>query len=187
MKRILVVTGTPGAGKTTVLSGIHGKHTLLNIGTLMFEIAHERYKIKDRDEIRAMPPEDILKLRKMVLNRIKNMKGNIILDTHVTIRKGPRIVPGFSERELVNIGDILGFIYIDADAKEIILRRTKDLNRRRDVEDIHDINDQRTINLGILSTLSAAMNMPIYLIKNKKGKLADAIKTANRVVADAFE
>jgi adenylate kinase len=62
-RNVVIVTGIPGVGKTTVINTAveivkqkHGENVLvLNFGTEMFEVASKAGQVKSRDEMRKMP------------------------------------------------------------------------------------------------------------------------------------
>ncbi|MHA2079238.1 MAG: AAA family ATPase [Candidatus Thorarchaeota archaeon] len=62
-RNVVIVTGIPGVGKTTVINTAveqikkkHGEEVLiLTIGTEMFNVAVKAGHVKDRDELRKLP------------------------------------------------------------------------------------------------------------------------------------
>ncbi|HII77193.1 MAG TPA: AAA family ATPase, partial [Methanolinea sp.] len=68
--RRVIVTGVPGVGKTTVVTGalkvLEGEgitYRSLNFGTYMFETAQKEGFAKDRDEMRRLPGDVQKKLQ----------------------------------------------------------------------------------------------------------------------------
>lgn len=57
--KLVVLTGIPGSGSTTVLESTLKKvdYIHLNYGDVMTEIAIENSIVKDRDELRKLSPE----------------------------------------------------------------------------------------------------------------------------------
>lgn len=187
MGRIIIFVGTPGAGKSSILKGIkHDGFKLLNIGTEMFEVAKKEYDVSDRDDIRKLGAEAIKNIRNLVFDKIRKDPSDIIIDTHASIRRGTRFVPGFTIDEINSLNDVRTIVYVDSTSRDIIARRNKDLLRRRDVEDETDIEEQREVNLSLLSTASVIIGMPIYIIKNLQGKENEAIVQANAIVKEIF-
>ncbi|MGI0141135.1 MAG: AAA family ATPase [Candidatus Micrarchaeales archaeon] len=186
MGRIIIFMGTPGAGKSSVISGISHNFKLINIGTEMLTIAVKEHGIKDRDDMRKLGAEKIKQIRNKVFDGIRTDKSNIILDTHASVRSGPRFVPGFTVDELQSLNQIETIVYVDASSKEIMARRGKDLTRRRDVEDETDLEEQREINLSLIGTYAAIIGIPIYIIKNNDGHLKQALEQANKIATDIF-
>ncbi len=173
MAKIVVVTGTPGAGKTTVIrnSKKAGSYKIVSVGGLMEEIGVERKYVHDRDEIRKLKNEQISELRKEAFHKISSLDGNVIVDTHASVARRRRYIPGFPFEALEHMKGIIGLIYIDSSAEEIIARRGRDLTRERELESKEEINDQRTINLSMLSYYASYLNIPLYIIENKEGNM----------------
>lgn len=187
MGKIIIFVGTPGAGKSSVLKGVKGaQYKLLNIGTEMFNVAKRDYSVADRDDMRKLNSDDIKRIRNTVFDSIRKETANLILDTHASIRSGPRFVPGFTIAELQSLNEIMTIVYVDSSSHDIIARRSKDLMRRRDVEDETDLEEQREVNLSLIGTYAAIIGIPIYIIKNQEGKVAEAIAQANAIVTETF-
>lgn len=187
MNKIAIVTGTPGAGKSSVIEGVApNSHKVISIGTEMMKIAQNEKEVEDRDLIRKLRSEQITTLRLKACKSIGQMEGNIIIDTHASVKNGPRYVPGFSEKELDYFPNLKAFIYIDSDPREIILRRSSDKHRKRDIESVGEIKQQREINLNLISAFAAYKNVPIYIIKNEQGKMEDAIEGIQKVFREVF-
>ncbi|MDD5023270.1 MAG: AAA family ATPase, partial [Candidatus ainarchaeum sp.] len=87
---MIIVMGLPGAGKTTVLQGAQEKkpeYKILNYGTLMLEIASEKFGVKDRDKIRTLSPDEQKEIQALVGKKLSKYseKDKIILDTHCSV------------------------------------------------------------------------------------------------------
>ena len=94
---MIIVLGSPGAGKTTVLSKVVEQlpewRTIV-YGTLMLEIASKRGLVKHRDEMRNLPPEKQSELQAAVGDALAKEKGRILLDTHCSISTPKGYIPG---------------------------------------------------------------------------------------------
>ena len=194
MNKIVIVTGTPGAGKTSIVNGamMNGKelsYKTVSMGTEMNEIAVKNGYVKNRDEMRKLHPKVIEKLRAQALKKINKMKGNLIIDTHATVKSGNRYVPGFSSREINILEGLKAFIYVDSEATDIIIRRARDLNRKRDVDNIEELKQQMELNLSLITSYSIQNDvpLPIFIIENKENKLDHAIEQAEEILADIFK
>ena len=95
---VIVVTGIPGVGKTTVMKkaaeGMDIK--FVTFGTVMVEIAEETGLVKDRDDMRKLTLEQQKNLQINSAEKIANM-GNVILDTHCTVKTPKGYMPGLPE------------------------------------------------------------------------------------------
>ena len=95
--KLVVLTGIPGSGSTTVL-----KKTLeevdylhLNYGDIMTEIAVEKGLVENRDELRKLPADTQKEIQKEAGLRIKERSEseNVIVDTHCTISTPAGFLP----------------------------------------------------------------------------------------------
>ncbi|MDE1824725.1 MAG: AAA family ATPase, partial [Candidatus Micrarchaeota archaeon] len=131
MTKLIIFTGTPGSGKSTVLSHLQAKGVkVVNMGTEMQAVLAEKGQTLDRDKLRLLSNEDTLKARMKVIKRIIDSKTDSIIETHASIKQGSRYIPGFSMDELKSIR-VTGIIYIDAKSEDILKRRTGDTSRYR--------------------------------------------------------
>ncbi|MDE1761684.1 MAG: AAA family ATPase [Candidatus Micrarchaeota archaeon] len=186
MGRTIVFVGTPGAGKTSILNEVDHDHRLVNIGTEMFNIASKDHNVTNRDQLRKLDAKLQAQIRSKVFEEIRKAKEDIILDTHATIRNGPRFVFGFTMDELKSI-DVRTLVYVDASSKDILKRREHDLSRHRDVEDATDIEEQREVNISLITAYAAVLGIPLYIIKNNSNQLKKAIEQANSIVKETFQ
>ncbi len=193
MGRYIIVTGSPGAGKTAITSGagpkdLPRKLELVNVGTLMLEEARKLKYTDDRDRIRYMDPKHMGRIRKLAFSKLAKMSGDVVVDTHDYVEENGRFVPGMPERLLLQLGKIEAFIYVDAPEVELLSRRRKDKTRKREIEDPELLGIQRMLNLSALSYYSSAFDIPIYVIENRTGFLNESIKkyasTVKEVLAE---
>ena len=146
----VVITGVPGAGKTTVAEAVKKKVRglkIVNFGDMIFEIAGKKLKIKDRDEIKSKLGIKLQqKYQEEVARKISKMRSpHMLIDTHTSIRTPEGYFPGLSEKTAGMIKpDII--VCLDYEPKEIIERRKKDPTRHRDEENEEDIEkDQKSL------------------------------------------
>ena len=134
--KLILVTGTAGAGKSTILANVskdEKKVKVINLGTEMLNIAKEKFKVKDRDEVRLLDDKTTIQLRNDIMQKIIDSKSDAIIDTHASVKQGRRYRPGFSIDELQKIR-ISAIIYIDATSEEILERSKNDGSRQRAYE-----------------------------------------------------
>src|SRR5579863_7388916 len=124
----IIVTGTPGSGKSTILSKIKVKAKLILLSDEFLKYTTEK-GIGDRDKIRYMSYSDISSIRREIIKRFNTMPGDILIDTHATVKRGTKYIPGFSTDDLGAFKDVKALIYIDAHASDIMLRRAMDKTR----------------------------------------------------------
>lgn len=193
VNRIILVTGTPGAGKTSIIlqckSSSKIKYEDVTVGTLMENIAKQKGYIQgDRDQIRYLPNDRITELRQATFSSIAGMKGNVVVDTHASIEQHGRYVPGLPASETMLLEEGLkAIVCVDASTTDILMRRASDQNRRREVEDTRLVDMQRIINLSALSYYSLYLNIPLYVIDNKQDMLDTAVKRFEEIINEIFK
>lgn len=179
---LAIITGIPGSGKTTVINEAikilekeNKKYERVVFGDVIFEIAKKKKFVNDRDDIRKLPFEIQKKLQKEAAKKIERMsKGkNFIIDTHCTISTPKGYIPGLPEYVLRELKPNM-LIIIEADAKEIEIRRCADSTRKRDSEDIEEIKLHQELNRSIAMAYSALTGASVKIIKNSQGKVNDA-------------
>lgn len=190
MTKLILFTGTPGAGKSTILNKITAnggdkKFKTINLGTEMLNIAKAKFHINDRDEVRKLGDKDTIEIRNAIMQEIINSKQDTIIDTHASVKHGRRYRPGFSIDELQEIR-ISAIIYIDATSEEVLRRRLADTTRKRENDTIAEIDEWRSVNISIISTFAVYLNIPIYIIYNKEGRLEEAAEEVKKITKEVF-
>ncbi len=181
--RIAYFAGSPGAGKTTLLKGLaHSKYRIVNLGSMMLN----ETKTKKRDRMRFMDSKEITELRKRVLRKIAAMGGDIIIDSHASVEQRGRYIPGITIDDLGIIKNLKSFVYVDSFTEDIVKRRNADKSRNREKERLELIDVQRLINLSILSTCAAYLDVPIYVVLNKQGELSSSLKELRNDLKETF-
>ncbi|MGC8566114.1 MAG: adenylate kinase [Caldisphaera sp.] len=142
--KVVIVTGVPGVGKTTVLSLTQEKAKkynikikVVNFGTFMLDTAVKEGLVKNRDEIRYLTMRKQLDLQQLAAKKIieesskeLNENGYLIIDTHAIVKTPAGYLPGLPKHVLDELKPDL-IAVIEADAKEIFNRQLKDTSRMR--------------------------------------------------------
>jgi adenylate kinase len=188
MAGIIIVTGTPGAGKTTIVNALRDekRYSVVAIGALMQEIAGKKVLTKNRDEIRYLSNSQITGLRTATFKQIAAMDGNVVVDTHASIAEHGRYVPGLPFYAMKLLKKTRALVYFDSTAEDIIARRSTDKSRRREAQETWEIDNQRIINISTLSYYAAYLNIPLYIISNKQGEMENAVRDFSRAVDEIF-
>jgi adenylate kinase len=184
--RFVIVIGTRGAGKSSVLKAVPKKYRVVNLGDFILAAAKKEGLAKDRDELRRLHISIYNKLKARAYNAIIAMKGNIVLDTHATIQHNRRFIPGLPKYFMDKL-NVVGLFLIDADVETLLLRAKMDRTRMREQEPRQVLLDNRSVNLATFSFYSAYLNIPIYIINNEDGKLQASRKKFLEHLEDAFE
>ena len=186
-RKVVLVAGSPGAGKTSVLAGVTSdKYKKVGMGTLMLEEAARLGYAKDRDYLRFMDVDKLHELKLAALKRIAKMEGNIIIDTHASVEHNARYVPGITFKDIENLKDLSAIIYIDSFTEDIVARRSGDSTRKREDERLELIDIQRLINVSVLSTCASCLGIPIYVVLNMQDKLNDSINEMKSHLVSVF-
>ncbi len=181
----IIVTGTPGSGKTTVLKALSDIR-VINMGTEMLKYTADK-NITNRDEIRkVLSYSDINRIRKSIFEELNKIDSDFLFETHTSVKKGSKYIPGFSDTELRMLKEVKAIIYIDATAGEILLRRQNDSTRERENETEEDINEQRSINIALASYFSACLNVPLYMVRNRQNMVSETNNEVRKAITEAF-
>ena len=188
MASIIIVTGTPGAGKTTVLDKAleksKGKVSRINYGDFMFEIAKER-GVRSRDDMRKLPLHEQRSIQTAAANRIKAQSETsrelIIVDTHSTIKTPNGYIPGMPEWVIKSLQPSV-IVLVETDPKQIAKRRSKDKSRSRDSESVADIQLQQDLNRMFASAYAAMTGASVKVIVNADKKLDAAVKELSKII-----
>lgn len=193
-QRVIVIAGPSGVGKTTVVSKLKDRNpslTYVNIGTIMTEIGVEKGYVEDRDKIKYLPRSKNLSLQEEAWDKVRDMTGTIIVDTHVTNIRKKEI---FSSIPLKTMSPVKGFsaiIYVDASNDDIAKRRSDNESsgqkRERSIESDMEIDARRTLELAALSYYSVQSEIPIYMVYNKEGKSDEAVQRCEEAIKEILE
>ena len=179
---VIVVTGIPGVGKTTVMKqaaeGMDIK--FVTFGTVMVEIAQELKYVKDRDEMRKLTLEQQKELQIKTAEKIANM-GNVILDTHCTVKTPKGYLPGLPEWVIKTLKPT-AIVVVEADPKEIYNRRANDPTRNRDPDSTEAINEHQMINRAAAMSYAALSGATVKIVFNHDNSINDAVKQAAPVL-----
>ncbi|MDE1860285.1 MAG: AAA family ATPase [Candidatus Micrarchaeota archaeon] len=186
MPKFIITTGTPGSGKSTILKQISDVK-IVSLADEMLSVAQKGSNgLTDRDKLRSLSDEEIVKIRAAALRHINSMRDNSIIDTHASVKKGTRYVPGLTMDGLGSLNRVEAIIYIDATADEIINRRKKDKTRVREEESKGEIEEQRIVNISLISAFAFSLSIPIYIVDNKEGKVDFAVAEVKRIAKEVF-
>ncbi len=183
--RVILVLGSPGAWKTTLIESVEKANSglkIVNIGTLMLEEAEAEGLSRDR--LRYLPTKSIRALRTKTFARIGAMEGTIIVDTHATVEKGNKFIFGLPIDVLPSMGNIAGIIYVDASTEELMKRRSADTRRKRESDDEEVLNLQRHLNLAVVTMYGSTYDIPVYILHNKDNGLKKAESDFEKFVED---
>ena len=185
--KVVIATGIPGVGKTTVCREAEAqakaegiKLTVINYGDVMVEIMEKRGLMIHRDKLRKMDvatqkvlqAEAATKLAKAV----EAAEGHVIIDTHMVVRTPFGYLPGLPKHVLEALKPDL-LVLIEADPEEIASRRSKDLKageRLRDERRVEELREELQFSRMVASACSVFTGAPVAVIKNPTGGQREA-------------
>ena len=142
--RVVIVTGVPGVGKTTVLrkleeiareEGLNVK--VVNFGSHMLNYAVREGIVESRDKIRTLPLRKQLELQRLAAKSIveeasKELGENdyLIIDTHALVKTVAGYWPGLPRHVIDELKPDM-IAVIEADPEVIAARQARDKTRYR--------------------------------------------------------
>jgi adenylate kinase len=190
-RNVVIVTGIPGVGKTTVINTAvdivkekHGEDVLiLNIGTEMFEVASNKGLIEDRDELRKMPTAKQREVQRIAGENIaeKAKKARVIVDTHTLIQTGNGFLIGLPEWVVRAISPKT-VVLVEADPANIAGRRSTDETRTRDEQLTEDIRTHQEMCRAAAVAVGTITGATARIIKNREGQ----VEVAAQQLADTL-
>lgn len=173
---IIVVTGIPGVGKTTVMKNAAEGMDIkfVTFGTVMAEIAKEMGLVKDRDEMRKLTLEQQKELQIKSAEKVASM-GNVILDTHCTIKTPKGYMPGLPEWVIKKLNPT-AIVIVEADPEEIYNRRVNDPARNRDPDSKEQIAEHQMINRAVAMAYAAMTGSTVKIVFNHDNAIDAAVK-----------
>jgi len=127
----IVLVAVPGSGKSSSIQLVQKEIPDVKkiiYGDYMFEIAREKYGIKDRDNMKKkLSIEDQTKLQEVAAEEIAKIPGNVIVDTHGSIKTPLGYWPGLPTNIITKLRpDAIALLEFNPEA--VIKRREKDIN-----------------------------------------------------------
>jgi adenylate kinase len=179
---VIVVTGIPGVGKTTVMQkAAEGMDIqFVTFGTIMIDIATELGLVKDRDEMRKLSLDQQKQLQIKTAEKVSKMK-NVILDTHCTIKTPKGYMPGLPEWVLRKLNPT-AIVIVEADPQEIFNRRAKDMTRNRDPDSVEKIAEHQMMNRAAAMAYATLTGATVKIVFNHDNALEAAVKEAEPVL-----
>jgi len=184
----VIITGVPGVGKTSVITesirqleeeGV--PYQSINFGTFMFEVAQKENIVKDRDEMRKLDKNSQKRLQQLASQAIARIDGNVIIDTHASVKTPAGFLAGLPEWVLKELKPDL-IILVETDSDQILKRRLSDASRIRDIEGYRDIQDHQDFNRAVAASYAMLTGCTIRYIKNPDFLLEKAVEDMVQVL-----
>ena len=179
---VIVVTGIPGVGKTTVMKkAAEGMDIqFVTFGSVMIDIAQEQGLVKDRDDMRKLTLQQQKKLQIQSAEKVASM-ANVILDTHCTVKTPQGYMPGLPEWVLEKLKPS-AIVVVEADAQEIYNRRQRDTSRNRDPDTVDQIAEHQFVNRAAAMAYATLTGATVKIVYNHDDALDEAVKQASPVI-----
>jgi len=180
-KKIIIVVGIPGVGKSTIVNKVTEilNHKKINtsvaiFGSMMLDEAN-KMNISNRDEIRKLSISQQHLLQEKTAKNIASIDSDVVIvDTHLFIRTRSGYYPGLPQN-LLNIIQPSNLILILADSNEIYERRLTDKSRNRDLTSLEEIESELSISKTMISSSSIISGAPFKIINNHNEKVDEAV------------
>jgi len=187
-KRITIVVGIPGVGKTTVITKTKDillqsgyKTTVVVFGSVMLNEA-KKMGIGDRDQIRKLSLSGQQNLQNLAADYICSVKEDlVIVDTHLFIRTSSGFFPGIPQNVIQKLKP-RNLILITATPEEILARRAKDESRNRDMVSIEEIKKELGLAISMISTISILSGSAFEIVDNHQGTSEDTASFIARIL-----
>jgi len=181
MGKRIVITGVPGVGKTTVVTGALEKlkgegieYRSLNFGTFMFEVATADGIVRDRDGMRKLDRDQQKRLQKMAAQKMAQVPGNVIIDTHCTVKTPKGFLAGLPEWVLRELQPDM-VVLVETDEDQILARRLSDATRTRDMEGSREIALHQEFNRAMAAAYAMVSGCTVTIVKNQDHLLEQAV------------
>jgi len=187
-KRITIVVGIPGVGKTTVITKTKDillqsgyNTTVVVFGSVMLSEA-KKMGIADRDQIRKLSLSGQQNLQNLAADYICSVKEDLVLvDTHLFIRTSSGFFPGIPQNVIHKLKP-RNLILITATPEEILARRSKDESRHRDMVSIDEIKKELGLAISMISTISILSGSAFEIVDNHQGSSEDTASFIARIL-----
>jgi adenylate kinase len=187
-KRITIVVGIPGVGKTTVITKTKDillqsgyNTTVVVFGSVMLSEA-KKMGIGDRDQIRKLSLAGQQNLQNLAADYICSVKEDlVIVDTHLFIRTPSGFFPGIPQNVIQKLKP-RNLILITATPEEILARRAKDESRNRDMVSIEEIKKELGLSISMISTISILSGSAFEIVDNHQGSSEDTASFIARIL-----
>jgi len=182
--RVIVVTGIPGTGKTTVCNElaklakqVGRKVEVINYGTIMVELSSKSGKNLHRDELRksglTLQRNLQAEAAKLISKKAAEAEGDVIVDTHMSIKTVDGYWPGLPSHVLQLLNPDM-FVLVEAEPHEVSSRRLKDTTRKRDKALEGEIAEEIFFSRLMAAACAVLTGASVKSVKNPAGKQVEA-------------
>src|SRR5512136_389872 len=168
----VIITGVPGVGKTTVVNEALKKlkeegieYQSINFGSFMFDVAVKENIVQDRDQMRTLDRAVQKQLQQRAGQAIAKIAGNVLIDTHASVKTPKGYLAGLPEWVLREImPDCI--VLVETDDDQILMRRLTDETRSRDKEGALSIGEHKQFNRSVAATYAMLTRCTVKIVTN---------------------
>jgi adenylate kinase len=182
--RVIVVTGIPGTGKTTVCNEAlklaeqtRKRIQAVNYGSIMVELSRKRGNSLHRDELRrsglTFQRNLQVEAAKIISKKTGEVEGDLIVDTHMSIKTANGYLAGLPFHVLQLLNPDM-FVLVEAEPHEVLSRRFRDRTRKRDKVLEDEIMEEILFSRLMAVACAVLTGASVKIIKNPDGKQAEA-------------
>ncbi|MDR0438900.1 MAG: adenylate kinase [Methanocalculaceae archaeon] len=184
----VIITGVPGVGKTTVINTAMKKIAMegvpyqnINFGNFMFEVAAAEGLVQDRDQMRKLDRHVQKRLQKLAAEKISTIDGNVIIDTHTSVKTQNGFLAGLPEWVITAImPDVL--VLVETDNDQILIRRLSDKSRVRDMESSKFIAEHQVLNRAFAASYAMLTGCTVKIVVNADFLLDKAVEELSAIL-----
>lgn len=176
-----IITGVPGVGKTTVITGALKKleeegvhYANISFGSFMYETALTSGLVQDRDQMRLLAKDDQRALQRKAGEAIAVIDGNVLVDTHASVKTPKGYLAGLPEWVLEALQPDL-FVLIETDEDQILGRRLGDPTRVRDMDSYRALASHQSFNRAIAAAYAMKTGCTVAMVTNADHLLEKAV------------
>ena len=192
MGRVIVVTGIPGTGKTTVCNElvklakqIGRKVEVINYGTIMVELSRKSGETLHRDEMRksglTLQRNLQAEAAKIISKKAAEAEEYVIVDTHMSIKTVDGYWAGLPSHVLQLLNPDM-FILVEAEPHEVLSRRLKDITRKRDKALEGEIAEEIFFSRLMAAACAVLTGASVKTVKNPAGKQVEAAEEVQKLL-----
>jgi adenylate kinase len=182
MRKVVILTGVPASGGTTVtkkaiehLEAQGQPFKMVTYSDVMLDEALQHRWVKIRDDIRKLEPTRQRELQRTAARTISKMATTpLVVDTHATVRTPEGYLPGLPSWVLDELQPEL-ILVVETVPNEIIRRRNADKSRKRDAQDERGVQEHQEVNRAICMAYAAHTGATVKILQNPDGKLDEAV------------
>ncbi|MDE4907815.1 adenylate kinase [Methanogenium marinum] len=188
MGKKVVVTGVPGVGKTTVIdqviSGLAAEgveYQNINFGSCMFDVASNQGIVTSRDDMRKLEQAKQRELQRNAAQFIAKTEGNVLIDTHCTVKTPKGYLAGLPEWVLKELmPDIV--VLVETDEDQILMRRLGDESRVRDAEGYRALCEHQQFNRAMAASYAMLTGCTVKIVVNADNLLDRSVEELKEIL-----